>query len=79
MNPIKGLVALPWDCRDIEWSDAPATLAAAKPKRSFADFEKSVAAVELPAKSLADTINDLVRAVKSYRRPVNPLAEVFSK
>jgi hypothetical protein len=87
VNPIRGLVCLPTDCSDlggIEWSEVPATFAATpKPKRSFKDFEHTVAAVELPApvqfKSLADSLNDLLFAVRSFRkRPINSLAAALS-
>lgn len=82
MNPIRGLVALPTDCYDLasfEWEE----LKPAQPKRSFADFTKSVQAVEiLPApikfKSLAESFSELVAAVRSFRRPANPLTAALS-
>lgn len=82
MNPIRGLVALPWDCRDIEWFEVPVAVPS-KPKRSFADFQKSLQAAEvLPEpikfKSLADTINDLVSRVRGHKRPSHPLAVALS-
>jgi hypothetical protein len=87
VSPIRTLVALPADCYDLavfEWSDAPATLAAVpRPKKSFKDFERTVAAVEvLPEsikfKSLGETLNDPVLRVRSFkRRPVNSLASAF--
>lgn len=76
MNPLRGKMCLPLDCADwqaIEWTE-PITRAAHKPKRSFADFQKSLQAAEvlpepLEFKSLADTLNDLVAKVRSFRRP----------
>lgn len=51
MNPVKGKMCLPLDCADwqsIEWS-GPVAVAAPRPKKkSFKDFEKSVATVALP-------------------------------
>jgi hypothetical protein len=86
LNPIRGKLVLPTDCYDLtsfEWSEVPPTLAATPKAKSFADFEKSVAIVVLPApvefKSLAESFGDLVSAVRSFRRPTSPLASVFSK
>jgi hypothetical protein len=82
VNPLKGKMCLPLDCADwqsIEWSEVPAV---PRPKRSFADFQKSVEAVAvLPEpikfKSLGESLNDLVKAVRGLRRPANPLASAF--
>ena len=75
-------MCLPLDCSDLmdfEWSE-PVAVAAPKPKKSFKDFEKSVATVALPApiqfKSLAETFADLVSKVTGYRKP-NPLASAY--
>jgi hypothetical protein len=73
MSPIRTLVALPVDCYDLagfEWSEVPASLAATP--------------VALPAqvqfKSLADSFGELVAAVRSHKRPTNPLTTaLFSK
>jgi hypothetical protein len=85
MNPIKAKMYLPQDCSDLldfEWTE-PATVTAPKPKRSFADFQKSLQAAEiLPApikfKSLAESFSELVAAVRSFRRPANPLTAALS-
>jgi len=85
-NPIRGKLVLPVDCFDLtnfDWSDEPVTAAAPKPKRSFKDFEKSVATVVLPEpiqfKSLADTLNDLVSVVRGFKRPaLSPFAAALS-
>jgi hypothetical protein len=82
MNPIKSKMHLPPDCYDLtsfEWSDAPANIAATPKRKSFKDFEKSVATVALPEpvqfKSLAESFGELVAAVRCFkRRPVNSLA-----
>jgi hypothetical protein len=77
-------MCLPLDCANwqaIEWSDAPVAVATPKPKRNFKDVEKSVVTVALPApvqfKSLAESLNDLVAAVRRYQRPANPLTAAF--
>jgi hypothetical protein len=73
-------LVLPTDCYDLtnfEWTE-PVVVPAPKP--SFADFQRSVQAVEvLPEpikfKSLGESLNDLVLRVRSFkRRPVNPFA-----
>jgi hypothetical protein len=80
-NPIRGKLVLPADCFDLtsfEWAE-PVTVTVPRPKKSFKDFERTVAAVELAVpvqfKSLGDSLNELVAAVmSSYRwRTVNPL------
>jgi hypothetical protein len=82
VSPLKGKTwCLPLDCSDIEWTE-PVAVATPKPKRSFSEFETSVAAVALPEpvqfKSLAETLGGLVAAVRSFkRRPVHPLASAF--
>jgi hypothetical protein len=53
-----------------------------KPKRSFKDFEKSVATVALPApvqfKALAESFGELVAAVRCFKRgTVNSSASAF--
>ena len=77
MNPVKGKMCLPLDCADwqaIEWSDEPVTVTVPRPKRSFKDFERTVAAVQLPDpvqfKSLAETLNDLVLRVRGRKHPL---------
>jgi hypothetical protein len=63
ISPIRGLIALPSDCFDLASFEWTETLAAVPEPVAF--------------KSLADSFNDLVAAV--YKRPANPLAQLFSK
>ncbi len=85
-NPIRGKLVLPADCYDLagfEWTEPVAV--PSKPKRSFADFQKSVQTLEvLPEpvkfKSLAETLGELVSWVRGFKRSsISPLAVVFSK
>jgi hypothetical protein len=75
MNPLKGKMCLPLDCSDIEWEELKP--AEPKPKRSFADFQKSVQTVEvLPEpikfKSLAASFGELVLGVRGHKRLAEP-------
>jgi hypothetical protein len=66
---------------DFEWSEVPATLAATPKSDSFklpsGKFDFLPAPVQF--KSLAETLNDLVKAVRGHKRSANPLASAFSK
>jgi hypothetical protein len=75
-------LALPIDCADwsaFEW-DEPVTAAptvAAKPKRSFKDFERSVKQVPILAapvkyKSLAESVSELVCKVTKRHGGLKP-------
>ena len=84
-NPVRGKLVLPVDCFDLtnfDWSE-PVAVASPRPKRSFNDFEKSVATVALPEpvqfKSLGETLNELIAAVRGRKHPAYPLAALFSK
>jgi hypothetical protein len=87
VNPLQSKkMLLPLDCSDLEWSEVPANIVAGpKPKRSFSDFTKSVEPVELlpPApvqfKSLCESLNELVAAIRGRKRTSHPLAVMSSK
>jgi len=68
MNPLQSKkMHLPLDCNDLEWSDNFTV-----PSGNY-DF------LPAPKKSLAETLGELVAAVRGHNRPANALATALSR